>query len=251
LVAVFAGVTLPWSVFLVGAARARADPQAGGASKQVRALMWIWLLATLVFFSIPRSKLIGYVMVALPPFAALVAEGLVQAAGTQARARIWTMRVAVLAVAIGAAALIVANSQERARDNTGQLAALLSPLTSPADPLVVLYNYPFSLPFYLKRAPPLLIVEAWQDGRVMEKDTWRRELHEAAAFDPGRGKAVLLEPGGLQAFLSCATRPVWLIVASASADRLPQIPGLERVAEVGRDSVWRKTPSDSRSDCTP
>ena len=250
LVAVFAGVTLPWSVFLVGSARARVDPQ--GAPRQVRALMWIWLLATLVFFSIPRSKLVGYVMVALAPFAALVAEGLISAAGTHARARIWAMRVAVVAVAMGAAALIVVNSQQRARDNTQQLAALLSPLfTSPADPLVVLYNYPFSLPFYLKRAPPLLIVEAWQDSRVVEKDTWRRELYEAAAFDPGRGKAMLLQPGALHAFLSCAARPVWLIVASASADRLPQIPGLERVAEVGRDSVWRKMPAETRSDCTP
>jgi len=153
---------------------------------------------------------------------------------------------------MGAATLIVVNSQQRARDNTQQLAALLSPLfTSPADPLVVLYNYPFSLPFYLKRAPPLLIVEAWQDSRVVEKDTWRRELYEAAAFDPGRGKAMLLQPGALHAFLSCAARPVWLIVASASADRLPQIPGLERVAEVGRDSVWRKMPAETRSDCTP
>jgi hypothetical protein len=57
----------------------------------------------------------------------------------------------------------------------------------------------------------------------------------------------------MQAFLSCATRTVWLIVASASEDKLPKI-GLERVAQVGNDSVWRKPPSSlsgNPSDCAP
>ena len=244
LIAAFAGVTLPWSVFLVGAARAREDPQAKWVPRQVQVLMWIWFLSTLVFFSIPTSKLIGYVLVAAPPFGALAADGLVRAAGAQARARTLAMRVAVVAVAIGATMLIIVNGRDHARDNTRELAALLSPqLASPADTLVVLYNYPFSLPFYLKRSLPLRVVEEWQDSRVMQKDTWRRELYEAAAFDPGRGKDLLLEPGAVHSLLACAARPVWLIVASASEDRLPHLAGLERVAQVGNDSVWRKSPS--------
>jgi 4-amino-4-deoxy-L-arabinose transferase-like glycosyltransferase len=254
LVAVFAALTLPWSAFLVGAARASAYPETGGRSRQVQALMWIWLISTLVFFSIPNSKLMGYVMVALPPLGALAAEGLLCAAGTQARAQTWAMRAAAGAVAICATMLIVADLREEARDNTRQLAAQLRPLlTSPADPLVVLYSYPFSLPFYLGRPPPLGVVEDWRDSRIMQKDTWRRELYEAAAFDPDRGKALLLAPGDMPAFLSCATRPVWLIVARASEDKLPKI-GLERVAQVGNDSVWRKVPSapsGTRTDCAP
>ena len=254
LIAAFAGVTLPWSVFLVGAARAREDPQSGSVPSQVRALMWIWLLSTLVFFSIPKSKLIGYVLVAVPPFAALVADGLVRAAGSWARARTLAMRMVVVAVAIGATMLIVVNSRDRARDNTRLLAALLSPRLTSADPLVVLYNYPFSLPFYLKRAPPLHVVEEWADSRVLQRDTWRRELYEAAAFDPVHGKALLLDPGAMHSLLSCATHPVWLIVASASEDRLPHMVGLERLAQVGKDSIWRKAPSaasDTDSGCRP
>src|SRR5262249_12310627 len=92
LVAVFAALTLPLSPFLVGAARACANSEAAGRSRQRQVLMWIWLISTLVFFSIPTSKLIGYVMVALPPLGALAAEGLLYAAGTQARARTWAMR---------------------------------------------------------------------------------------------------------------------------------------------------------------
>jgi hypothetical protein len=53
--------------------------------------------------------------------------------------------------------------------------------------------------------------------------------------------------------LACATRPVWLIVASASEAKLPKI-GLERVAQVGNDSIWRKVPSvpsGRPGDCAP
>ena len=252
LVAVFAALTLPWSPFLVGAARAY--PQSVGRSRQVQALMWIWLISTLVFFSIPNSKLIGYVMVALPPLAALAAKGLLCAAGTPARARTWAMRAAAGAVAICATILIVVDVREEARDNTRRLAAQLRPLlTSPADPLVVLYSYPFSLPFYLGHPPPLRVVENWRDSRVMLKDSWRRELYEAAAFDPDRGKALLLAPEDMPHFLACATRPVWLIVASASEAKLPKI-GLEPVAQVGNDRVWRKMPSmpsGPPGDCVP
>jgi 4-amino-4-deoxy-L-arabinose transferase-like glycosyltransferase len=254
LVAAFAALTLPWSAFLLGAVRARASPEAAGQSRQVQALMWIWLISTLVFFSIPNSKLIGYVMVALPPLGALAAEGLLCAAGTQVRARTWAMRAAGGAVAICALILIVVDLREEARDNTRRLAAQMRPLlTSPADPLVALYTYPFSLPFYLGRPPPLGVVENWRDSRVLQKDTWRRELYEAAAFDPDRGKALLLTPEDVPLFLACATRPVWLIVASASEDKLPKV-GLERVAQVGNDSVWRKMPtaaSGNAGDCTP
>jgi hypothetical protein len=216
--------------------------------------MWIWLIFTLVFFSIPNSKLIGYVMVALPPLGALAAEGVLGAAGTRARARSWAMRAAAGAVAICATILIVADVREEARDNTRQLAAQVRPLlTSPADPLVVLYSYRFSLPFYLGSPPPLRVVESWRDGRVMQRDSWRRELYEAAAFDPDRGKSLLLVPEDMSLFLACATRPVWLIVADAREDRLPKI-GLERVAQVGNDSVWRKmpsAPSGTPGDCAP
>ncbi|MBO0743341.1 MAG: hypothetical protein J2P51_18230, partial [Hyphomicrobiaceae bacterium] len=247
---VFVALTLPWSAFLVGAARAYS--KTAGRFRQVQALMWIWLIFTLIFFSIPASKLIGYVMVALPPLGALAAEGLLCTAG--ARAKAWALRAAVGAVAICATIFMVVVVREEARDNTRHLAAQLRPLlTSPADPLVVLYSYPFSLPFYLGHSRPLGIVENWRDSRVTQRDTWRRELYEAAAFDPNRGKALLLAPEDLPRFLACATRPVWLIVASASEDKLPKI-GLERVTQVGNDSIWRRVPSGpsgTPGDCAP
>ena len=254
-VVVFAGTTMPWFVFLAGAIRKRGHVPAGGMSRQVHALMWIWVVSTLIFFSIPNSKLIGYMMVAAPPLGALAAEGLVRAAGTPARVPLGVLRVVLIAILVGAAMLVGVLFRDRDRDNTRALAAQLAPLfASPADPLVAVSNYPFSLPFYLQRPPPLRIVEDWGESWVTHKDTWRRELAEAAEFDPERGKRLLLRPAGLLVLLTCSTRTVWLIVPRASAEGLPRLPGLQRIARVGDDEVWRNlpaNPSDLRPDCAP
>ena len=254
-VAAFAAATLPWFVLLVGAVFRIGRPQTGGVPRQVQTLMWIWLVATLIFFSIPKSKLIGYVLVAVPPFAALVADELARAAGTEVRVRVWATRVALLALLVCATILAVIDRRDRNRDHTRELAARLGPLlSSPAEPVLVLHHYPFSLSFYLRHPQPLRIVEDWQESRVTQKDTWRRELYEAAKFAPARGKLLLLEPDAMRLLLTCSSRTVWLIVPSARAVRLAQLPGLEHVAQVGGDGIWRKTPSsasDPHPDCAP
>ena len=62
---------LPWSGWLLPNL-GRSSP-ATVSSPAVLPLMWIWLAVVLVFFSIPQSKLIGYILPALPPVAVFVA----------------------------------------------------------------------------------------------------------------------------------------------------------------------------------
>jgi 4-amino-4-deoxy-L-arabinose transferase-like glycosyltransferase len=40
----------------------------------IRKLMWVWLAAIVGFFSLPNSKLVGYVLPAAAPFAFLLAQ---------------------------------------------------------------------------------------------------------------------------------------------------------------------------------
>ncbi|MGC4059682.1 MAG: glycosyltransferase family 39 protein [Aquabacterium sp.] len=78
------GLSLPWvpawmaAVCWPGKAprvsdAASAPPDSGQA---LRLLMWVWMGVIVVFFSIPASKLPGYVLPALPPLAWLVADAL-------------------------------------------------------------------------------------------------------------------------------------------------------------------------------
>jgi 4-amino-4-deoxy-L-arabinose transferase-like glycosyltransferase len=254
LIAVFAGATLPWCPLLASGLKKRHAMLEEGPQRQVRALMWTWLIATLIFFSIPPSKLIGYVLVAVPPFGALVADAMMQAGGSAADAHRQALRMAAAAVLVCAGILAVVIVRER--DTTSQIAAEIRPLmTSPTELVAVVGRYSFSLPFYLRHKPPMHIVLNWDDPSVLQSDSWRRELYEAAGFDRERGKTVLLRPAALGLLLACAKQPVWVIgPAWVAREWLPGATSIERIAERGGQTIWRYKPSPaagSRSDCGP
>lgn len=254
MVAVFFAATLPWSPLLAAAMRKRPQMPQEGSSREVHRLMWTWLVATLLFFSIPRSKLIGYVLVAVPPFAVLLTDAMARVAGSQSGVGRLATRLAAASILICAAALTAVLMRDR--DSSPQLAAEIRPLlTSPTDTLLVLRQYPFSLPFYLQRAPPIAVGEDWDQPGLMQKDTWRRELYEAAKFAPERAKTVLLRPAAVASLLACARQTVWVIGSAKAAQAwLPGLAALVRIAEKDGQAVWRKTPSAApspRPDCGP
>ena len=98
------------------------------------------------------------------------------------------------------------------------------------------------------------VVEDWNEPLLLQKDSWRRELHEAANFDPARAQVVLLRPQGLARLLACSRRTVWVFSSKAEGERHPELARLQLVASHGNHAVWRRpassTPSD-RPDCGP
>ena len=96
----------PWAFFAAGdgVARLRAlgtrQPPADSPHRRLAVLCWIWLAAIVLFFSLPRSKLIGYILPVLPPLALLAALGWQRALGQ----RRWADR-AFVALVLGAATL--------------------------------------------------------------------------------------------------------------------------------------------------
>jgi len=79
-------LTLPWSPWLLATGRRL---WAGGEPATIRRwhglLVW-WALVVVLFFSLPASKLVGYIMPALAPFCALLALPFTDPAS---RARRW------------------------------------------------------------------------------------------------------------------------------------------------------------------
>ena len=157
---------------------------------------------------------------------------------------------AILLCAVGLAGGLVYE-----RGNIQPLAARIRPLlTSANDEIVALRTYPFSLPFYLRHRQPMRVVEDWNEPLLLQKDSWRRELHEAASFDPARAQAVLLRPQGLARLLACSRRTVWVFASKAEAERQPELARLQLVASHGHHAVWRRPASSApgdRADCGP
>ena len=133
----FLGLTLPWSLFLLPQLGKYED--AGALRPEIRSLMWIWLGIVLIFFSIPKSKVIGYVLPAVPPLAVLVAYRL---AGLERilNANRWTTRTAAVAVAV--CAIVLVGAVVRERDNIDRVAAMMRPRLGTEDRVLALGHYP-------------------------------------------------------------------------------------------------------------
>lgn len=231
---VVAGLTLPWFGWLaVGVWRRRGI---GGRLSDTDWLMAIWLVVVMVFFSMPRSKLIGYVLPALPPLAYFIARGAVLmrgAIGPSQRGLRWT--------AGSAAALCIAS--------VSALGILGAPpghgLRLPAahavgarDEVLMLDTYVYELPFYWRLQRPVSVFADWRPEVANARDNWRKELGDAARFEPALHARVLIDPSGISALL-CGPQVVWIVAAPEAQAQIPWLADAELVASNDHLAVWR------------
>ena len=222
---VLPALTLPWSLWLprsVRAALARSDARIG--------LYAWWVVAVVVFFSLPSSKIVGYILPALAPWCALLALPLVQA-GTRTR-RWFTGASASLCLA---AVLALAWQQPKA---DRAIAKALAARIAPGDRVAMVDEYLYDVPFYAQLKDPVLVFSNWADPALPRHDNWRKELFEAARFDPGRATDLLRPLTDLPVAV-CGPGAVWFVARLRQAPRLAAVPGIEAVLAVGDTGLWK------------
>lgn len=176
----------PWVFFTLRQLRWSASAAADAPAPMARAwwqLCWTWAAAITVFFSIPNSKLVGYVLPVMPPLALLAALGWERA---------WARRslagkafAALCALNIGIALTLMLKVGEVTREGrTQDLAAVLACAAGPADTIYVSGAFPYDLPFYAQTTRPMVALADWPVLRQTAGDGWQRELFEGADFDP-------------------------------------------------------------------
>lgn len=258
-VPVLLGLTLPWSVQLWRWCRrdGPANPAFAPAAERfeqidrpvLRGLMLSWLLVILVFFSIPTSKLVGYVIAALPPLAWFIAEVFAaRAARNQAQAErglAASALIAVLICAVAVLAMVVAP-----QPTNKPLAQIIAAEAGPDDRVAMLDLYAYDVPFYADRTEPSIVVTDWDDPDIRRSDNWRRELHDAGQFDPELARHVLWRPAQWHAALCAPDRPVyWVMAYLREAPGHPALDGVEPVASTRRMGLWRLAPGQAFSVC--
>jgi len=207
---VLLAMTLPWSTQVWRLAKAAywRCPEFGA----MRGLMVSWFLVVLIFFSIPSSKLIGYVLPLLPPFAFFLAELFAaRLTGDTERGALlslsWHWVLAAALCLVAAMVLVVAP-----RPSTKGLAEQLRTRLGPADQVAMLDYYYYDLGFYLHTAKPALVVTDWNSPKIALHDNWRKELYDAGKFAPAKAAKLLVTPGMFHKQL-CRRRPenLWLV----------------------------------------
>jgi 4-amino-4-deoxy-L-arabinose transferase-like glycosyltransferase len=190
-----------------------------------------WVLAIVAFFSLPSSKLVGYVLPAVAPWCALIARGLADHAAGLRQAR-WLMAGSgLLCVGLVIALAWVAPHSDRAA------AKVLAQRLAPGDRVAMVDEYLYDVPFYARLREPVLIASDWADPELPKHDNWRKELFDAGRFDPALAERVRWPIARLDE-LSCG-HAVWFVVSPGKASRVQRVPGIEKVYADANTELWR------------
>ena len=166
----------PWGVFSLLAA-------ATGPIKTWAALCRIWLLSVLLFFSLPNSKLLGYILPAVPSLVMLAAMGWDKVMLKVKHAERWFGVLVVLNLSlalVGSVFSMKYTSMVLSRD----VATVLACQASTSDTIYALNAYPYDLPFVAQVTRPLVVIGDWENLHAHAGDSWQRELFESADFAP-------------------------------------------------------------------
>ena len=181
----------PWVFFALSQLRRAAPSPASShkVAKEWTRLSWVWVGAILAFFSIPNSKLVGYILPVMPPLALLAALGWERAMAH--RARTPAIFGALCAVNIALALVLVTQVGQVTRTSrTEDVARVLACEARPTDTIYTTGAFPYDLPFYAQTTRPLVVLADWPQLRKNTGDGWERELFEGADFDAQAAKAL-------------------------------------------------------------
>ncbi|HQS02101.1 MAG: hypothetical protein B7Y07_01865 [Halothiobacillus sp. 24-54-40] len=242
------GGLLPWAVgMLLLGLYPNTRKQLQITDKSLKSLGLIWLASILVFFSIPTSKLIGYILPTVPAIALLLAmlleQALQRSAHEPANARRWQLRITVMAM-IGAllglsSVFIFAAIDKKSHKN---ITLEVKPFIA-ADARVVFYNYYyFSVPFYLNRPQPVLVTGAWDNPNNFKSDGAGTELYTSGKFDVAAAKEILISPSALDTMANAANAgtepPVWVFIHRDEAQTLPLFAGQKPRAQDKKTAIY-------------
>lgn len=153
------------------------------------ALLWLWPLVIVGFFSIPNSKLIGYVLPVMPALAVLAALGWQRSLAQHAWTNAGFAAVCAVSMAIGVGANLIAANYTQKR-STQDIAQQFACAAQASDTVYAVGEYPYDFPFYAQTSRPMVVVQDWPTLRQTAGDNWRRELFEGAHFDAQAAKVL-------------------------------------------------------------
>jgi hypothetical protein len=212
----------------------------------------------LVFFSLPASKLAGYVLPVVPALAGglawwavrLLPAGSSLAWPGEALPRWWSR------AAIGAAVFCLALIATVLRfDNRAahSLAPRIAQAMQGDAQLLYVESYAYDLPYLLGLTQPLPLFTHWDDPELPKHDNDLKELFDAAAFNPQLGKRLLQPRSAFTQALCSHARTV--VVGPPDAPnfygQLAVIPPVQKAAKWQLWVLEREVLREHGLACTP
>ncbi|MEI7612754.1 MAG: glycosyltransferase family 39 protein [Betaproteobacteria bacterium] len=238
---VLLALALPWSIWIWRVFKRNVLFDREGFA--IRSLMILWLLGILVFFSLPNSKLVGYILPTLPPLAFLIAEALL--AWQQERSHSFSSRPALaigatLAFAATFCVAIIPAATHLDSASFKPASAIVLPQFQAADQIVMLEDYQYDMAFYLKASKPAWVINTWDDPEIPKFDDGRKELFDAGQFDPAARQKFLIHASQFAARLCQETEgTLWVWGRTDRAQRFAFLEKNNTVFADARMTLWK------------
>ncbi|EKD73705.1 MAG: Family 39 glycosyl transferase [uncultured bacterium] len=161
----------PWSIFIMQAIAQQCKVIWKNRQQHTAALfLLLWFILIFIFFSIPKSKTIGYIIPIFPSLALLVGHYL-DNTWNAIRAK---LTYSLIAIAVIGLLILSASASLLNHKSIKPIALELKPQLTANDEVVTYYKYYQDLPIYLERR--ITIVADWHAPDIIKKDNWIREL---------------------------------------------------------------------------
>lgn len=224
---------LPWAPLPWASRRMRADAAGArdGRRGSLRRLGVAWLAFVVVFYSMPESKMIGYIFPAVPAFALI-------AGPTVAR---WHRRRQVLTLGIVLCLGLGIFGPHWEKRTPIALADQLANRIAPSDDVIAMDGYYYDVSARLKRDRPILVHGDWSHRSVELPDSLRRQLVEGRERDGEAGR-VLIGDAELAARIAHPQRRTWIFAHAGSARLNAEASNLVVVARDGKHVLLMAEP---------
>ncbi len=186
----------------------------------IKRLMLIWLLFVLIFFSIPSSKLVGYILPCMVPLAYLITccfkdHDYVSIEDKKRQDK--TMRntyIIAMILIISMPCLLI--YQTIKQDGSTYLHINNFPYLEMRknDSIIMYQNYLYDYKFYLPIQSNAYIIHDWHNvDEIKKHDNWAKEILDAGEFNPQLAQKLLIDKNDTPAIknLICQNHVSWLI----------------------------------------
>lgn len=224
--------SLPWCLWLVPSLRRGFLRQLFNDERLL--LLWVWLFAVVIFFSLPSSKLLGYVLPATPPLAILIAAA-IQKRRAQGAAPESLFRATTLAATTICVAVIIAVSSMPLK-SVKPLALNIKADMQAYDRVFLVEEAFFDVALYAALKSPPSVVEHWRDPKIPLEDTWLKELLDASRFTSSTRSKVLVHTENLRDEI-CAIKRSWVVTPRELEARIAWLADFKTLATTQRDAL--------------
>lgn len=220
---------LPWVFYLIAVIRQGFHKPFRDSNNYVSLFLWIWVLFTFVFFSIPTSKIIGYILPIFPPLAIMIARYLTKVHHKKS----YIAMIALVNIIIMLS--ILPFGQFAIKHTSYPIASWMRSQQLSVNHVYAYEAYPYDLPVYLQTSI-YVVSPNWQAPDLAKEDNWQGEFAYGLTQTMPNSPYFVNNAQFMAAWQSQQT--IYVLIKAKYADDFRKTVGAKRLTPLAKTPYW-------------